>query len=422
MRQLWLLPALLLPASALAFAEWSPVSSPESPSGGDHYFSDGEALYTSSISGRVYGTTDHGGTWTEVGGGLDDEYAPLADMIRVGDTFLMSRSSFEDRNFRSTFNGESWTPWELIPYQDDELRSFVAIGSTLFAVFPGPEPRRSDDLGETWTPLDLPDGAATYTLFSYDGRLFAADNGFDEGLLYRSEDLGESWVTLGSELDNSSVLCHAMLGNTLLISQYLGGGHGSVWASPNYGDTWSEITTIPTWYNINGMALADDGRLAIGASSGSDGGSIFITADLVTWESYTGDLTSLPVNELLSHDGWFYKTGGTVASYHAQHPSVVAVPGGDAAAIVALHARPNPTHGVTTLALDLAADADVRVDVFDATGREVASLHRGALDAGRHALTWDGRDGAGREMAAGVYVVRVQMGNQTRFERITRLR
>jgi len=422
MRPIALFAALLLPAPALALGEWSPFSSPVTHGAVEDFLSHDGVLYVGTISSDVYASDDHGVTWTEVGGGLDDEYAPVADMVRLGDTFLMSRAGFGELNFRSTYADGAWSDWTPLPYQDDELRSFTVIGETVFAFLHWTGPARSVDQGETWEPLVLPDGATPYTLFTHDGYLFAADNGFDSGNLYRSADLGDTWVVLGDELDNSGVLCHAMFEGTLLVSQYLGGGRGSVWASTDLGDSWTEVATIPTWYNINGMATTDDGWLAIGASSGADGGSIFITRDLVTWMPYTGDLPYPSVAVLLSHDGRFYKTGGSVVPYTAAHPSFVAVPQGGESSLVALEARPNPSRGVTTLAFELEAGSDVSVEVFDATGRRVASLLEGALTAGRHSVSWDGRDLAGREVAAGVYLVRVETGESFRYQHVTRIR
>jgi hypothetical protein len=52
----------------------------------------------------------------------------------------------------------------------------------------------------------------------------------------------------------------------------------------------------------------------------------------------------------------------------------------------------------------LAADADVE----DVCGRLVRRLSRGAFSGS--CLVWDGRDEAGRRMAAGVYFVRVTAG------------
>ncbi|HEX9951331.1 MAG TPA: LamG-like jellyroll fold domain-containing protein [Rubricoccaceae bacterium] len=64
---------------------------------------------------------------------------------------------------------------------------------------------------------------------------------------------------------------------------------------------------------------------------------------------------------------------------------------------------PNPARGAVTVPLALDREARVTVTVVDALGRTVATLHDGVLPAGAHTLSWD----AGRDLAAGVYVVRL---------------
>jgi len=63
----------------------------------------------------------------------------------------------------------------------------------------------------------------------------------------------------------------------------------------------------------------------------------------------------------------------------------------------------NPALGGARLAFALPAAAPVRLAVFDVQGRRVRELADGRFAAGEHAVVWDGRDGAGRRLAAGVY-------------------
>jgi hypothetical protein len=51
-----------------------------------------------------------------------------------------------------------------------------------------------------------------------------------------------------------------------------------------------------------------------------------------------------------------------------------------------------------------------RLAVYDLRGRLVRVLADAPLPAGRHESSWDGTDGAGRAVAAGVYVLRLQQG------------
>jgi hypothetical protein len=63
---------------------------------------------------------------------------------------------------------------------------------------------------------------------------------------------------------------------------------------------------------------------------------------------------------------------------------------------------PNPFNPITTFEVRLSASADVDLVLYDVHGRIVRRLHA-AYGAGTHQLLWDGRDGAGRGVAAGVY-------------------
>lgn len=69
-----------------------------------------------------------------------------------------------------------------------------------------------------------------------------------------------------------------------------------------------------------------------------------------------------------------------------------------------LAAHPNPFNPRTTLRLMLPASGSVEVAIHDAAGRRVRTLLASTLPAGTHELAWDGRDGRGRRVAAGVYL------------------
>ena len=69
---------------------------------------------------------------------------------------------------------------------------------------------------------------------------------------------------------------------------------------------------------------------------------------------------------------------------------------------------PNPFNPRTRIRFVLGSAGPVRVDVFDARGRRVRTLVAGTRAAGRHEVTWDGRDARGRVVASGVYFCRLR--------------
>ena len=83
---------------------------------------------------------------------------------------------------------------------------------------------------------------------------------------------------------------------------------------------------------------------------------------------------------------------------------------------------PNPFNPTTTIPLTVPADAeDVDVSIYNVLGQPVRQVWTGPLAAGEHRLGWDGRDELGQAVAAGVYLYRLQVGEQTRLRKMVKL-
>jgi hypothetical protein len=81
-------------------------------------------------------------------------------------------------------------------------------------------------------------------------------------------------------------------------------------------------------------------------------------------------------------------------------------------ALLANH--PNPFNPATALRFNLPQTAGVHLAIHDAAGKRVRTLLAGEMrPAGAHAVTWDGRDDAGRTVAAGVYVSRLLVAGES---------
>lgn len=80
---------------------------------------------------------------------------------------------------------------------------------------------------------------------------------------------------------------------------------------------------------------------------------------------------------------------------------------GDRSPAVALQAWPNPFNPRVSLAMEVPTTGSVRLELYDLRGRLVAQLFDGILPEGRHQVTWDGKDAAGRPAPSGVYFARL---------------
>ncbi len=74
---------------------------------------------------------------------------------------------------------------------------------------------------------------------------------------------------------------------------------------------------------------------------------------------------------------------------------------------------PNPFNSTALVHWNLVRDADVNLQVFDAAGRMVRTLVAGPRAAGIRTTTWNGRDDTGRELAHGIYFVRLETPGET---------
>ena len=83
---------------------------------------------------------------------------------------------------------------------------------------------------------------------------------------------------------------------------------------------------------------------------------------------------------------------------------------------------PNPFNPATTIPLAVPTGAkNVDLTIYNVLGQPMRQVWNGPLPAGEHELTWDGRDAQGRPVAAGVYVYRLQVDEQTRARKMVKL-
>jgi len=69
---------------------------------------------------------------------------------------------------------------------------------------------------------------------------------------------------------------------------------------------------------------------------------------------------------------------------------------------------PNPFNSATLIRYKLGEPARVMIDIYDVTGRKVASYDQGRQAAGTHLLTWNGAD-----FASGVYLCRIRTESES---------
>lgn len=80
---------------------------------------------------------------------------------------------------------------------------------------------------------------------------------------------------------------------------------------------------------------------------------------------------------------------------------------------------PNPFNPTTQIAIDLPEAAYTELTVWNVMGQQVATIHSGNLNAGRHKVTFNGRDVNGNMLSSGMYIYRVTAGKYNATKKMT---
>ena len=84
--------------------------------------------------------------------------------------------------------------------------------------------------------------------------------------------------------------------------------------------------------------------------------------------------------------------------------------------------EPNPTSGEFVIRYDLASPGWHELEVYDISGRRVATLADGHTTRGHHTASWDGRTPDGTRVASGMYFVRLVTRTEAQTAKLVLLR
>jgi len=131
-----------------------------------------------------------------------------------------------------------------------------------------------------------------------------------------------------------------------------------------------------------------------------------------------GDTLSVTVNADYEVGG-FHLSGYQVAVYEfADTTGTDDGDEGEGSSLRLEQSYPNPFTPSTTIQYSLPFRMHVRLGIYDVAGREVAVLEDGTQSGGPHETGWSGVDGEGNPVAAGMYFVRLEAGDETRTSKV----
>jgi len=110
----------------------------------------------------------------------------------------------------------------------------------------------------------------------------------------------------------------------------------------------------------------------------------------------------------IAPNAWYtFNTGGPDMSSVTDEPGPAASGG-----LMLARNLPNPFRKGTSIRYALPAGGRVELDIFDVSGKHVATLVDGRRAAGEGVVRWDGRTAEGKRLPGGVYYCRLRSGNQ----------
>ncbi len=84
--------------------------------------------------------------------------------------------------------------------------------------------------------------------------------------------------------------------------------------------------------------------------------------------------------------------------------------------------HPNPFNSSTVIPFHIPLAGAVHLSIYDMTGQRIANLIDATLAAGSHRAEWDGRDIDGRDVASGIYMVRLDAQGRLEQRKLLLLR
>jgi hypothetical protein len=87
-----------------------------------------------------------------------------------------------------------------------------------------------------------------------------------------------------------------------------------------------------------------------------------------------------------------------------------------------IRAFPNPFNPSTAIEYTLAEPGTARISIYSIAGQKVRELVTEDMSNGTHRTVWDGRDSRGKEVSAGVYIMRLKAGEAVATGKMTIIR
>ena len=328
-------------------------------------------IFAGCYGAGIYSSTDDGKSWNSCSNGLG---GTIVTAIVVVDTNIYANNYLDGGPhglftcglYKSTNNGNAW-------YSPNEYMHYMSINA--FA--------------------------------NKDTNLFAGgDNG-----VYLSTDKGVSWTILYHGLTFKDV-------NTMTVSDsclFVGTWSGGVFRSTNNGANWTAVNNGLTYLRISRLVSYGSNILA-----STYGGGVFLsTNNGSSWRALNDGLSDLYVVDLKIINNNLYCVNNYTLLSRPLFGLVSVEENSDNIPInYKLNQNyPNPFNPSTTISFSIPAKEFVTLKIYDALGKEIATLVNEEIQPGTYQKEWSAGD-----LSSGVYFYRLQAGNYCETKKLLLLK
>ncbi len=346
---------------------------------------DDNIIYSSNWRLEIYKSTDRGESYTRIAppgfsAGTTVFEAPFVLGFDNPDIIYGGRNIV----YKSTTGGNSWEATNNnTPLDGNPVLSMAISQQSSNVVYAATAPFfvpasvfKTIDGGDNWHEIteDLPDRFPTDLAVdpTNDKNVYITFSGFETSHLFKSTNGGDTWQDIGINLPD--VPASAVIVDPFYPDHIYFGNDITVYLSTNGGDTWQEFSEgLPEAMLVVDLSISGSNRKLRAVTHGNG--------------VYERDLL------------------GDAATGINKNESIISN-------FVLEQNYPNPFNAGTIITYSLPKAASVNLRIYNIDGQEIRTLiGNKTKTSGKHQARWDGKDNQGRNVASGVYIYQLRVGD-----------